>query len=153
MGFEPLSSVADFASALQASLVYASLIVLLGVVLSVPVMLRRRAAKIGLGDGGDKELLRRMRIHGNFIEQATLGLPVLLMLPFAGAPVWICHAMGASLLISRMFHAQGLSQSFGVSFGRTIGMALSWTVLVGGALLVIIYALTGGTALRILLPA
>jgi uncharacterized protein len=152
MSFEPLSSVAGFALALQASLIYSALIVMLGVVLSVPVMLRRRAAKIGLGDGGDKELLRRMRIHGNFIEQATLGLPILLMLPLAGAPIWICHAMGAALLVGRLFHAQGLSQSFGVSFGRTMGMGLSWTVQIAGGLLVIVYALWSGTALRILLP-
>jgi uncharacterized protein len=152
MGFDASSTPAQIAAALQASMIYVGLLVLLGVALSIPVMIRRRTALVGLGDGGDKELLRRMRIHGNFIEQATLGLPVLILLPSSGAPVLIVHLAGASLLISRLLHAQGLFQSSGISFGRVAGMSLSWIGLIGGAIAIMAYALSTGTALHVLFP-
>ena len=36
--------------------------------LVVPIVRIRRGRRIGLGDGGDAELLRRIRVHANFIE-------------------------------------------------------------------------------------
>jgi uncharacterized protein len=150
MGFEASQDMASVAAALQAALIYVALLALLGFSLSIPVMLQRRKAHIGLGDGGDKELLRRMRIHGNFIEQATLGLPLLIGLPLAGAPLLIVHLCGAALLLGRLFHAQGLTRSFGISFGRTVGMLLSWSSLIGGAGLLIVYTLSTGTVFRLL---
>jgi uncharacterized protein len=152
MGLTATANAAEIAAAFEASLIYCALLIMLGVALSIPVMMRRYQAKVGLGDGGDKELLRRMRIHGNFIEQASLGLPVLLMLPLAGAPVLVAHIAGASLLIGRLLHAQGLFQSIGTSFGRAAGMLSSWTTLIGGSVLIILYALNTGTAFRILFP-
>jgi uncharacterized protein len=153
MGFEASTSLAGAASALQASIIYSALLVLLGVALSIPVMLRRRAARIGLGDGGDKELLRRMRVHANFIEQAALGLPVILLLPLAGAPALVVHLCAASMLAGRLLHAQGLFTSYGTSFGRAAGMLLTWTALLGGSLCLVIYAMTTGTVLRLLAAA
>ncbi len=94
MLFEASATPVEVAAALKAAMIYIAILALLGVALSIPVMLRRRQAKIGIGDGGDRELLRRMRIHGNFIEQATLGLPLLALLPFAGAPALAVHLFG-----------------------------------------------------------
>lgn len=58
--------------------VYAGLMGLLFVLLSVGVIRARRESGVALGDGGDRALLRRQRVHGNFAEYVPLGL-VLLM--------------------------------------------------------------------------
>ena len=47
---------------------HAGLLALLVLVLSFRTILYRRAHKVEIGDGGDKELLRRSRVHANFAE-------------------------------------------------------------------------------------
>lgn len=51
-----------------------------------------------------------------------------------GAPAVFLHALGAALVVGRLLHAQGLSSSGGISFGRTVGTSLTWIVLLAGAL-------------------
>jgi uncharacterized protein len=152
MGFEASATPAAFAAAMQAAMVYCGLLILLGVALAVMVTVRRRHVRIGLGTGEDRQLLRYSRIHGNFIEQVALGLPLLIALPLAGAPALIVHGVGLALLVGRIAHAIGLLQSIGTSVGRVLGMMLSWTALAGGAPALIIYALSSGGALRFLAP-
>lgn len=109
---------------------YAGLSALLLVVLSVRVMLYRRSARIGLGDAGDKTLIRLMRAHGNAVENVLIGLLLLLVLELlAIAPLWL-HLFGASLVIGRILHAWGVSRSAGTSFGRLWGMVLTWLAII-----------------------
>jgi len=109
---------------------YAGLSALLLVVLSVRVMLYRRSARIGLGDAGDKTLIRLMRAHGNAVENVLIGLLLLLVLELlAIAPLWL-HLFGASLVIGRILHAWGVSRSAGKSFGRLWGMVLTWLAII-----------------------
>ena len=43
-------------------------------------MLHRNRHKIGIGDGGDKALARKIRVHGNFVEYVPLGLLLMALL-------------------------------------------------------------------------
>lgn len=43
--------------------IYAALLVLLFVVLSIRTLRLRRSLKIGVGDGGNPQMLRAMRVH------------------------------------------------------------------------------------------
>ena len=61
----------------------ASLLAFLFVFLSARVIVWLRAQKVEIGDGQDRELLRRSRVHANFVEYAPLFL-VLLGLAWAG---------------------------------------------------------------------
>ncbi|MCK9488297.1 MAG: MAPEG family protein [Xanthomonadales bacterium] len=116
---------------------YAALAMLLVVTLAVRVMLRRRQARIGLGNGGDAELGRRVRAHANALENLVPGLLLLLLLELLViAPLWL-HLAGATLLLGRALHAVGLSRSGGVSFGRGAGMLLTWLVLLAMALVLL----------------
>lgn len=109
---------------------YAGLSALLLVVLSVRVMLYRRQARIGLGDAGDKTLIRLMRAHGNAVENVLIGLLLLLVLELlAIAPLWL-HLFGASLVLGRILHAWGVSRSAGKTFGRLWGMVLTWLAII-----------------------
>ena len=60
-----------------------------------------------------------------------------------GAPAPFLHLVGVTLVVGRLLHAQGLTSSEGVSFGRTAGTALTWIVLLEGALGALRFALSG----------
>ncbi|MCZ8262169.1 MAG: MAPEG family protein [Beijerinckiaceae bacterium] len=113
---------------------YIALLILLGFTLAVRVIVVRRSQKIGIGDGDDRQLMKRIRCHGNFSEYAPLLIAILILLPLLGAKDWMIHLAGAAAVTGRTLHAIGLSQSSGVSFGRMAGMLLTFTTLVLGAL-------------------
>lgn len=113
----------------QVTAIYLALNALLLLLLTWRVIARRREARIGLGDGGDSELLRRMRVHGNAVETMPLQLLLLLVLELLGGPAWMLHACGLGIFLARALHAIGLSGSPGVSFGRFWGTLLSLTLL------------------------
>ena len=111
---------------------YVALAAIVLLVLTVRVILLRRRLAIGLGTGGDAELEKAVRGHGNFTEYAPIGLIVLASAELSGAAgAWI-HTIGILLICGRLLHAWGLSQSRGKSFGRSTGVVLTVTALVVG---------------------
>lgn len=111
---------------------YAGLVGLLLLALAALVSRLRRARKVGLGDGGDRELQRAIRVHGNAVEWALPGLLLLLVAELNRADPLLLHACGIAIVAGRVLHAFGLTRTAGVSFGRFYGSALSW-----GAILVL----------------
>ena len=68
----------------------------------------RAATKISFGDGGNVELLRRVRQHGNFVEWASFVLILMILAEGMGAPAIYLHISGVLLLIGRIAHPFGL---------------------------------------------
>jgi len=116
------------------SLLFAALHALLLLLLTVQVVRWRYRAKVGLGDGGNADLARQIRVHGNFIEYVPLALLLLALLELAGLDTRALWSFGAMLLLGRLLHAFGLGQDAGQSPGRKWGMLLTWLALVGMAL-------------------
>jgi uncharacterized protein len=116
---------------------YAALCALLLLALTVQVILHRRRTKVGLGDGGDRGLLKAIRAHGNASETIPIQLLLLLLLELAGLAAAVVHGLGATILVSRLLHAIGLSRSSGPSPGRMIGMLLSLLLSLGMPLLLL----------------
>ncbi len=117
--------------------VYAAALTALYLLLSARVILVRRAQGINLGDGGNPDMLRRMRAHGNFAEYAPLGLILLLIAEQQGtAALWL-HVTGGMLLAGRVAH--GVNFTFGLKSMalRTGGMLLTFSALILGAILVL----------------
>ena len=112
------------------TLMYAGFCALLVVFLAVRVVQWRFRHKIGLGDGGDRELLKRVRAHANAIENMPLALILLGGMELNGYPNALIHGFGAVLLVSRAAHAWGLSHSSGTSRGRFLGSLFTWLLLV-----------------------
>src|SRR5262245_2821156 len=116
---------------------YAGLLGFLGLVLASRVVQHRQRHQIALGDEGNEDMQRAMRVFGNFTEYVPM---ILLLIGFGemlGAHKWLTHAEGASLLVGRLLHAWGLSQTSGTSMGRLLGVVLSWlTLLVSSATLI-----------------
>jgi uncharacterized membrane protein YecN with MAPEG domain len=116
------------------TLLFASLHVLLMLVLLSRISVVRHGRGIGFGDGGDPALARRIRAHGNFVEHAPLALLLLGALELCGlAAPWL-YGFGSALLAGRVMHAVGLSRTSGHSFGRFWGTALTWVTLLAMAL-------------------
>jgi uncharacterized protein len=116
------------------TLLFASLHALLMLVLLARISRHRHGHRIGLGDGGDAMLARKIRVHGNFVEHAPFALLLLALLELAGLDASWLWTLGGVLLLGRVLHAVGLSRSGGYSFGRFFGTAMTWLALLVMAL-------------------
>jgi uncharacterized membrane protein YecN with MAPEG domain len=119
------------------TLLYAGLCTLLVVFLAVRVAQWRFRHKIGIGDGGDRELLKRVRAHANAIENMPLALILLGGMELNGYSDNLIHGFGGVLLVSRLAHAWGLSHSSGTSRGRLMGSTFTWLLMAAMALFAI----------------
>ncbi len=107
------------------ALMVAGLHGLLLLTLLVPIVRLRRGRKVGLGHGGDRELLRRIRVHANFIEYVPMLLVLLALLEMGGLDRRAVAALGGVLFIGRLLHRHGLGRHEGYSFGRFWGTLLT----------------------------
>ncbi|WP_430513377.1 MAPEG family protein [Pannonibacter phragmitetus] len=114
---------------LSATPIYAGILGLIYIYLSFRVVDRRRSLQLALGDGGDTEMLRRQRVHGNFAEYVPLVLILILMCELQGAPVLLVHALGLAFTIGRISHAYGVSQRKENLIFRMSGMILTFATL------------------------
>lgn len=117
---------------------YAAALAVLFLVLSVRVIVLRRAGNIGFGSGDNPELERRVRVHANFAEYTPFALLLLGMAELRGAPALWLHAGCALLLVGRLAHALGVSRPATDTLGRILGMAGSQTaILIAAGLLIL----------------
>lgn len=87
---------------------YAGLAGLMLIFLSVNVIKGRRAGKIALGDGGQFDMVRRMRAHGNFVEYTPMFLILLALAESNKLPDYAIHFFGLLFLFGRFMHAYSL---------------------------------------------
>jgi uncharacterized protein len=114
---------------------YAVMLAVLFLVLSLRVVVYRRGNKISLGDGNDPILQLRIRAQGNFSEYAPFGLVLMLIAEAQGTPdIWL-HICGSLLVIGRVMH--GANFTFGLRQMplRVGGMVLTFLSLGLGALM------------------
>ena len=100
---------------------YAGVLALLLVVLALRVVRLRWKFRVGLGDGGEKAMIRAIRIHGNATEHVPIALLLLLVAELNHAGPTLLHACGAVLVVARVLHALGLEKSAGASWQRAAG--------------------------------
>ena len=79
---------------------YAGLLAFIFLALSARVVAVR--GRVSLGDGGDPEVLRRMRGHANFAEYVPLILVMMALLEYQQIAAWQLHAIGATLVFARV---------------------------------------------------
>jgi uncharacterized membrane protein YecN with MAPEG domain len=135
-----------------ATALFAGLNGLLALWLAVNVSLTRRRLGIGIGDGGNPEMLQAIRLHANNAEYLALALVLLAVDEILGAPELAIYVLGGALLLGRLLHAFGLGRSSGASPARGAGVALTWLVILFACLyalylygvgLYVIYATSG----------
>jgi hypothetical protein len=114
--------------------VYAALLGLLFIVLSMNVIRTRAATETSLGTGDDELLERRIRAHGNFAEYVPISLILIGLAELTGASTAIVHFMGGALLIGRLMHGYALSSLTKRVLHRRGGMILTFAVIIAAAL-------------------
>lgn len=121
--------------------IYAAILGLFFVVLSIRTIRTRRIYRIALGYGEAPELVRQARVHGNFAEYVPLSLLLLYFLELSAAPDALLHALGLILLFGRGMHAYGVSQIDEDYRFRVIGMSATFAVIVTTSLAILVYRL------------
>lgn len=121
------------------SLIAAGLAILL-LVLTFIVSKYRGVAHVPLGDGGDKEMLKRIRTFGNFTEYAPMGLILLALVEYSGGSSLIVWVIGGLLLGGRILHALGMLIK-SISIGRMLGILATYLVFLISAIWLILNAI------------
>lgn len=104
----------------KVSLVLAGALALLNLWLSFRVGKVRGIEKVSVGDGGNERVIRRMRAHANFAENAWLVLALVLVLELSvGTSVWLWAAAGLFVL-ARIGHGLGMEGWMPGRMGGTI---------------------------------
>ena len=109
---------------------YAALLGLLLVALSVRTLRLRRSLRIAVGDAGNATMLRAMRVHSNFAEYVPFALLLIYLSEALGANKLLAHALCIALLVGRLSHAYGVSQLKEDYRFRVAGMALTFTAII-----------------------
>jgi uncharacterized membrane protein YecN with MAPEG domain len=100
----------------------------------------RTAEKVSVGDGGNDKLIRRMRAHANFIENAPIVLVMIAALEFAHPASAALAAVAGVFMLGRVAHGLGMDGgSLGV--GRMIGTIITLLTQLGLAIWAIMSAL------------
>jgi len=121
--------------------IYAAILGLVFVFLSIRVIQRRRLHLVALGYGEAEDLVRVARAHGNFAEYVPLSLLLIYFVEISTAPSGLIHGLGIILLASRGIHAYGVSQINEDYRLRTAGMAGTFAVIVMASLAIFYYRL------------
>lgn len=111
--------------------VYGALLALLTVLLVLLVVRLRRSLRIGIGDGGNRDLARAIRVHANAIESIPLFLILFAVYEINGGNYLVLHAFGMVYLASRVAHAAGMLRSAGASPARVAGTVGTVFALIG----------------------
>ena len=114
-------------------------LMLIQVALMFSVIKSRGDLNIFIGHGDNAMLERRIRAHGNFIENVPTFLIGLLLLELMiGSGLWVL-ILGAVVVVARLSHAIALMANSGVTAGRLIGTlgTVIPTVVTAGHLIVL----------------
>ena len=112
---------------------YAAILALLFMVLSIRTVQMRRRFKIGIGDAGNNAMLRAMRVHSNFAEYVPLSLLLIFFVEMAGASLLLVHGLAWCLLLGRASHAFGVSQIRENYRFRVVGITMTFTTLIAAS--------------------
>ncbi len=110
------------------TLLFAGCCALLQVALTALVIARRLQVGVGFLDGGDPQLLRRIRAHGNFSETVPMALLLMGLLELRGLSSHWLIGFGVALLLGRLLHAQSLMTN-NATWSRAGGMVLTLAVI------------------------
>lgn len=114
----------------EVTVLYAGILGLMAIALGATAGLMRGREGISIGDGGNQELLLRMRRHANFVENVPLALILIALLEMQGVSATAIHGMGVALLVGRSLHWIGFTDNVGNPM-RGIGAGLTaLTILV-----------------------
>lgn len=113
----------------------AAILAVVYVGLAVFIIRLRFRLRVGLGDGGQPELQRAIRMHGNFAEYVPFMLLLLLLCEAQQIAAHWLYLLAGLTVFGRLSHALGLWLRSGTSVPRFLGMISTFAVLLVAACL------------------
>ncbi len=122
---------------IEVTVLYAGILGLMAVGIGATAGVLRAKEGISIGDGGNHELLLRMRRHANFVENVPLALILIGFLEMQGVSNTAIHVLGAILVVGRVMHFVGFGEDVrsairGIGAGftaLTIVVASVWNIV------------------------
>ena len=114
--------------------IYAAVIALAFVFLSVRTLRLRHRYSVAIGSGEQPLLARAARAHANYAEYVPFALLLIYFLELSIGPGLRIHALCALLVVGRLVHAFGISQVEENFRYRVVGMVLTFTVIISASL-------------------
>ncbi len=109
--------------------IYAALLGLILLVLSVQTIRLRRRFQVAVGAGSEPLLERAMRVHANFCEYVPIAVVLLFFFERLVGAGWWVHVLGVFLVTGRILHAYGVRRVDEDLRLRITGMSLTFVVL------------------------
>ncbi|MDA4848825.1 MAPEG family protein [Hoeflea poritis] len=105
--------------------IYASLLAIVMIVLSVRVSMLRAQSDIPMLHGENIQLAEWVRRHGNFTENAPMGLILMGIVEAFGASFLLLNVIGGTLLVGRIVHPFGIAAKDENKLARGAGALLT----------------------------
>lgn len=118
---------------------YAGILALVLVGLSLYVVDGRWRNKVSVGDGGNADMLKRMRAHANFIEYVPIALIGLYLLEVTRHSVYLLHVLGIALVVARLMHPVGMVRKSPNPFRAGGALITLGVLIVEGVLLILAF--------------
>ena len=137
----------------EVTLVLSGLCALLNIWLSMRVGQVRGQEKVSVGDGGNERVVRRMRAHANFAENAPIVLLLVLAIELSvGASPWL-WAAAALFVMARIGHGFGMDGWYPGRMGGTVTTMLVQLALAIWAIALPLTVPSPGQSMEVTLPS
>jgi uncharacterized membrane protein YecN with MAPEG domain len=110
---------------------YGAILALIIVALGINVTVHRVKLKVPLGDGGNAEMLRMIRLHGNAVEYIPLAIVLMLAYEINGGSHLALHVIGVALIAGRLIQTAAMWSTEVAGPGRGTGQTLTWLSIAG----------------------
>ena len=114
---------------------YGAILGLIVIALAINVTVHRVKLRVPLGDGGNAEMRRMIRLHGNAAEYIPLAIALMLIYELNGGAHLGLHIIGVALIAGRVVQTWGMWATDMTNIGRQIGQSLTWLSLIALAVL------------------
>ena len=114
---------------------YAGILALIIFALGINVTIHRVKFGVPLGDGGNPQMLRMIRLHGNACEYVPLAVFMMLIYEINGGWHMALHIAGIALVVGRIAQTWGMWATEAPNLGRQFGQSLTWLSIAALAVL------------------
>ena len=114
---------------------YGAILGLVLIALAINVTVHRVKLRVPLGDGGNAEMRRMIRLHGNAAEYIPLAIALMLIYELNGGAHLGLHIIGVAPIAGRVAQTLGMWATDKTNIGRQIGQSLTWLSLIALAVL------------------
>jgi len=114
---------------------YGAVLALIIIALGINVTVHRVKLKVPLGDGGNPQMLRMIRLHANACEYIPLAIVLMLIYELNGGWHPALHIIGVALVAGRLIQTWAMWSTEVAGAGRGTGQTLTWLSIVALAVL------------------